>query len=179
MAVVNTDIMLRSILLQASFTAFLFLSAGQGDEVLAVNQILMQFLQLTAYILDGFAFAAESLVGQAVGARAASRLSRSVRLTSLWGVGGAAALALVFAVGGGPGIDLMTTAPELQEMARRFLPWVVAAPVVGIASWMFDGIFIGATRTREMRGQCSARFFCMPSPCGSSGAWAITGSGRR
>ena len=151
MAVVNTDIMLRSILLQASFTAFLFLSAGQGDEVLAVNQILMQFLQLTAYILDGFAFAAESLVGQAVGARAASRLSRSVRLTSLWGVGGAAALALVFAVGGGPGIDLMTTAPELQEKARAFLPWVVAAPLVGIASWMFDGIFIGATRTREMR----------------------------
>jgi hypothetical protein len=74
-----------------------------------------------------------------------------VRLTSLWGVGGAAALALVFAVAGGPAIDLMTTAPELQEKARAFLPWVVAAPLVGIASWMFDGIFIGATRTREMR----------------------------
>jgi multidrug resistance protein, MATE family len=111
----------------------------------------MQFLQLTAYILDGFAFAAESLVGQAVGARAAARLSRAVRLTSLWGVGGAVVLAAGFGVAGGPAIDLMTTAPDLQAKARDFLPWVVAAPVVGIASWMFDGIFIGATRTREMR----------------------------
>ncbi len=151
MAAVNTDIMLRSILLQASFTAFLFLSAGKGDEVLAVNQILMQFLQLTAYLLDGFAFAAEALVGQAVGARAAPRLARAVRLTSIWGVGGAVALALGFALAGGPAIDLMTTAPELREQARLFLPWVVAAPLVGIASWMLDGIFIGATRTREMR----------------------------
>ena len=151
MAVVNTDIMLRSVLLQASFTAFLFLSAGKGDEVLAVNQILMQFLQLTAYVLDGFAFAAESLVGQAVGARAAQRFARAVRITSIWGVGGAVALALAFALIGGPAIELMTTAPELQEKARVFLPWVVAAPVIGIASWMLDGIFIGATRTREMR----------------------------
>lgn len=151
MAAVNTDIMLRSVLLQGSFTAFLFLSAGQGDAVLAVNQILMQFLQLTAYLLDGFAFAAESLVGQAVGARAAPRLARAVRLTSIWGVGGAAGLAVGFALAGGPAIELMTTSPELQQMARNFLPWVVAAPLVGIASWMLDGIFIGATRTREMR----------------------------
>jgi len=151
MAVVNSDIMLRSILLQGSFTAFVFLSAGQGDEALAVNQILIQFMQVTAYLLDGFAFAAESLVGQAVGAKAASRLTRAVRLTSIWGVGGAAALALLFALGGGPAIDVMTTAPELQQKARIFLPWVVAAPLIGIASWMFDGIFIGATRTREMR----------------------------
>ena len=151
MAAVNADIMLRSILLQACFTAFLFLSAGKGDQVLAVNQILMQFLQLTAHLLDGFAFAAETLVGQAVGAKAAPRLTRAVRLTSIWGVGGAAALALGFAVGGAPAIDLMTTSPELQDKARAFLPWVVVAPLAGIASWMFDGIFIGATRTREMR----------------------------
>nr|WP_245243264.1 MATE family efflux transporter [Pararhodobacter sp. SW119] len=175
MAVVNTDIMLRSILLQGCFTAFLFVSAGQGDAVLAVNQILMQFLQLTAYLLDGFAFAAESLVGQAVGAKAATRLSRTVRLTSVWGVGGAVGLALGFALGGGVGIDLMTTAPELRELARIFLPWVVAAPLLGVAGWMFDGIFIGATRTREMRNAMLASAVLYASALWLFGGWGNHG----
>ena len=69
---VNADIMMRSVVLQASFTTFVFLGAGQGDVTLAANQVLMQFLEITAYALDGFAFAAEALVGQAVGARVAA-----------------------------------------------------------------------------------------------------------
>lgn len=150
MAAVNGQILLRSVLLQASFTTFLFLSAGQGDEVLAVNQILMQFLSLTAYLLDGFAFAAETLVGQAVGARALGRLDRSVRLTAVWAGAGALGLGVGFAVLGPWAIDLMTTAPALRAEARVYLPWLIAAPVIGVASWMLDGIFIGATRTREM-----------------------------
>ncbi len=150
MASVNGDIMVRSILLQGSFTTFLFLAAGRGDTVLAANQILLQFLEVTAYLLDGFAFAAETLVGQAVGARAAPALGRAVRLTSAWAVGGAVAMAAAFALSGPAVIDFMTTAPEVRDTARAFLPWVVVAPVIGIASWMFDGIFIGATRTREM-----------------------------
>jgi len=150
MATVNGHIMLRSILLQASFTTFVFLGAGQGDTVLAANQILLQFLQVMAYMLDGIAFAAEALVGQAVGARARSMLVRSVKVTSLWGLGGAVALALGFAAGGPGFIALMTTAPEVRALAIDVLPWVVLAPLVSIASWMLDGIFIGATRTREM-----------------------------
>ncbi|MFI0396173.1 MATE family efflux transporter [Paracoccus jiaweipingae] len=151
LARVNGDIMLRSVLLQASFTTFLFMGAAQGDVTLAANQVLVQFLEITAYALDGFAFAAEALVGQAVGARRPDRLRRAAVLTSQWGVAGAVLLTLVFAVAGGAIIDLLTTAPEIRAAARQVLPWLVVAPLIGIASWMLDGIFIGATMTRDMR----------------------------
>ncbi|MBN2741919.1 MAG: MATE family efflux transporter [Rhodobacteraceae bacterium] len=151
MARVNSDIMIRSVLLQASFTTFLFLGAGQGDVTLAANQVLLQFLQITAFALDGFAFSAESLVGQAVGARSVVRLRRAAIATSQWGVGSAVFLGAVFLLAGPMIIDVMTTAPEVRLAARSYLPWIAIAPVIGIASWMFDGIFIGATLTREMR----------------------------
>ena len=111
----------------------------------------MQFLSLTAFALDGFAFAAESLVGQAVGARRPDRLRRAAILTSQWGIGGALVLGLAFWVAGGAIIDLLTTAPAVRTEARLYLFWMGAAPLIGIASWMFDGIFIGATMTRDMR----------------------------
>lgn len=151
MAQVNGDILIRSVLLQAIFVSFLFWGAGLGDTALAANQILLQFLNITAYALDGFAFAAEALVGQAMGARAAGALRRAAILASQWGAGIAALLALVFLIFGGAVIDAMTTAPDVQAAARDFLPWMVLAPITGIAAWMLDGIFIGATRTRDMR----------------------------
>jgi len=151
MMAVNRDIMIRSILLQGSFTTFLFIGAGQGDVTLAANQVLLQFLEITAYALDGFAFSAEALVGQAVGARNARLVRRASVLSARWGVGGAALLAAGFALGGPAVIDVMTTSEEVRAAARLYLPWVAAAPVIGVASWMFDGIFIGATLTREMR----------------------------
>lgn len=151
MARVNTDIMIRSVLLQGAFTAFLFLGAGQGDVKLAANQVLLQFLEITAYALDGFAFAAETLVGQAVGARSARGVRRAAVLASQWGVGGAVLLGLVFGLGGPAIIEVMTTSEQVRETARIYLPWLIIAPAIGIASWMLDGIFIGATLTREMR----------------------------
>ncbi len=151
MAVVNSDILIRSVLLQAIFVSFLFWGADFGDVQLAANQILLQFLHVTAYALDGFAAAAESLVGQALGARNAARLRRGAILTSGWGLAICTALAVVFALAGPAIIDIMTTAPDVQAAARGYLPYMVAAPIVGVASWMFDGIFIGATRTRDMR----------------------------
>jgi len=151
MLAVNSDIMLRSVMLQLSFTSFVFLGARMGDVTLAANQVLLQFLEITAYALDGFAFAAEALVGQAVGARSRGRVRRASIVTSQWGVGGAALLALCFWLAGPVIVDLMATSPEVRAEARQFLPWIAAAPLIGVASWMFDGIFIGATRTREMR----------------------------
>ncbi len=151
MVLVNRDIMIRSVLLQLSFTAFVFIGARFGDGTLAANQVLMQFLSITAYALDGFAFAAESLVGQAVGARAQGMVRRAARMAMQWGVAGGAVLALAFAVAGPAIIDIMTTAPEVRAEARLYLPWMVAAPLIGVASWIYDGIFIGATLTGEMR----------------------------
>ncbi|MGL6210051.1 MAG: MATE family efflux transporter, partial [Paracoccaceae bacterium] len=112
---------------------------------------LMLFLELTAYALDGFAFAAEALVGQAIGARLPKETRRAAILTSQWGVGGAVLMGLVFWLAGALIIGLMTTSPEVRAEARTYLLWVAAAPVIGIAAWMLDGIFIGATLTRDMR----------------------------
>jgi MATE family multidrug resistance protein len=151
MARVNTDIMIRSVVLQGSFTTFVFLGARFGDVTLAANQVLLQFLEITAYALDGFAFAAETLVGQAVGAKVVVDLRRSSILTSQWGLGGALLLGAAFWLAGPAVIDVMARAPAVQAEARHYLPWIVVAPLVGIASWMLDGIFIGATLTREMR----------------------------
>ena len=151
MALVNSDILIRSVLLQAIFVSFLFFGSDFGDVQLAANQILMQFLQVTAYALDGFAFSAEALVGQALGARARAALRRSAILSSLWGGIVCVMLAVCFALFGRWIIDVMTTSPEVREVARIYLPYMVAAPIVGVAAWMLDGIFIGATRTKDMR----------------------------
>ncbi len=151
MAAVNTDILIRSLLLQGMFVSFLFLGADFGDVTLAANHILLQFLEITAFALDGFAFAAEALVGAALGARARAALRRGALLTSLWGGIVCLALALIFALFGGAIIDFMTTAPGVRAEARVFLIYMVAAPVVGVGAWMLDGIFIGATRSRDMR----------------------------
>ncbi len=151
MAVINTDILIRSVLLQAIFVSFLFLGAGLGDVQLAANQVLMQFLNIAAYALDGFAFAAEALVGQALGAASRPAFRRSAVLASVWGLVSVVLLALAFALFGGAVIDLMTTSEPVREAARVYLPYMVAAPLLGVAAWMLDGIFIGATRTADMR----------------------------
>ncbi|MEM8958656.1 MAG: MATE family efflux transporter [Pseudomonadota bacterium] len=151
MARVNGDILIRSVLIQTITVSFLFFGSGLGDVPLAANQILIQFLYVTIYAMDGFAFAAEALVGQAMGARARGLLRRAAALCSLWGLVSAGALAALFALAGGPVIELMTTSPEVRSEAHAYLPWMVLAPLVGCAAWMLDGIFIGATRSRDMR----------------------------
>ena len=151
MLAVNTDIMIRSVILMLSFTSFLFIAADLGDVTLAANQVLLQFLEITAFALDGFAFSAEALVGAAVGARKRSRLRRAAIMASQWGAGGAVILGIAFWFGGHLLIDLMTTSTEVRAEARVFLPWAALAPIAGIASWMLDGIYFGATWTREMR----------------------------
>lgn len=155
MAAVNRDILLRSLMLQAIFISFLFFAADFGDVPLAANQILLQFLYLTAHGLDGFAFAAETLVGGAMGAKDRIRLRRAAVFNSLWAGGIMVVFALCIAIFGAASIDVMTTSQEVREEAKKYLPWVVAAPVVGVASWMLDGIFIGATRTVDMRNMAA------------------------
>jgi MATE family, multidrug efflux pump len=178
MLAVSGDIMVRSVILQLSFTSFLFLGARYGDITLAANQVILQFLEIMAFALDGFAFAAEALVGAALGARSRAELRRAAIVTSQWGVGVALPVALFFLVAGPWMIDVMSTAPEVRSAARTYLPWVVAAPLISIASWMLDGIFIGATRTKDMRnamivsGAIYALALLVLSPFGNHGLWA-------
>ena len=176
---VNGDIMLRSVLLTGSFTTFLFVGSDLGDVNLAANQVLLQFLEITAFALDGFAFSAEALVGGAVGARDRYQVRRASVMASQWGVGGALLLAAVFFVAGPALIDLMSTSPQVREAGREYLFWAAIAPVIGVASWMFDGIYIGATWTRAMRNamiQSVAIYvvalFMLVPVFGNHGLWA-------
>jgi MATE family multidrug resistance protein len=151
MAWVNGDIMLRSVMLQIGFVSFLFYGAAFGDVVLAANQVLLQFLYITAYALDGFAFAAEALVGQSLGARNRAALRRAVFLNGVWAVFTVILLALAFAVFGNWLIAAMAKSVAVQQAAGDYLFWMVLAPIMGGAAWLLDGVFIGATRTADMR----------------------------
>jgi len=179
MAKVNSDIMIRSILLEIGFVSFLFLGSSFDDATLAANQVLIQFLHITAYALDGFAFAAEALVGQALGAKNRPLFRRAVIMTSQWGLGSVILMALAFFVFGNSIINVMTTAEDVRVVSYEYLPWMVAAPLAGVAAWMLDGIFIGATRTADMRNMMFISFciylialaLLLPS-YGNHGLWA-------
>ena len=158
MAKVNSDILIRSVLLEIGFVSFLFLGSSFDDATLAANQVLMQFLNITAYAMDGFAFAAEALVGQALGSRNRLLFRRSAVMTSQWGFGSVVVMAIAFYVFGSSIINVMTTAEDVRLVSYEYLPWMVLAPLVGAAAWMLDGIFIGATRTADMRNMMFISF---------------------
>ena len=176
---VNGDILIRSVLLQGIFISFLFLASDFGDVTLAANQVLLQFLYITSYGLDGFAFAAETLVGQALGQQNRQRLRRAALLSAFWAGLTGLMLAIGLAVLGGWIVDIMTTADAVRAAARDYLPWMIAAPLVGFAAWILDGIFIGATRTRDMRNMMlvSTVIYAISAaalvpPLGNTGLWA-------
>ncbi|MDB4821433.1 MATE family efflux transporter [Candidatus Pseudothioglobus singularis] len=158
MAKVNSDILIRSVLLEIAFVSFLFLGSSFDDATLAANQVLIQFLNITAYAMDGFAFAAEALVGKALGAKNRLIFRRSAVMTSQWGFGSVVVMALAFYIFGNTIINVMTTAEDVRAVSYEYLPWMVLAPLVGAAAWMLDGIFIGATRTADMRNMMFISF---------------------
>jgi len=178
MAAVNRDILLRSAMLMAIFSSFVILGARFGTVTLAANEILIQFLYITAHAMDGFAFAAEALIARAYGQGNLARLRRSVVMTSQWGMGVCVVLAGFFALAGPWIIDVMAKAPDVRSEARIYLWWMVVAPPLGCAAWMLDGIFIGATRGRDMRNMmglsfviyCAAAAILLPA-IGNHGLW--------
>ena len=175
---VNGDILIRSVLLQAGFVSFLFFGAELGDVTLAANQVLLQFVYLASYAMDGFVFAAESLVGQAMGAKAVAQLRRGASVTAVWAFGAAIVMAAGFWIVGPFVIDVMAKDPAVQQAARLYLPHMALAPLLGALAWMLDGVFIGATRTKDMRnmmilsflGYCGLVLLLLPS-FGNHGLW--------
>ncbi|MEM9708193.1 MAG: MATE family efflux transporter [Pseudomonadota bacterium] len=179
LAVLNGNLFLRTAILETMFIFFVRTGSALGDVTLAANTILMQFLYVTTHALDGFANAAETLVGQAMGARDRARLRRSAVLTGTWGAGMVFALAILFLLAGPLGIDAMTTAENVRIEAKSFLIWMVLAPFSGVAAWMFDGIYVGATRTRQMRNSMivaasvyAVGIFTLVPAFGNHGLWA-------
>ncbi len=119
--------------------------------MLAANAVLMNFFTAAAYGLDGFAHAAEAMVGRSVGARDRAGFRAAVRASFANAALLAALMTLAFAVLGGPGVRLMTGLAEVREQAMAFLPYIVALPLVSVWAFVLDGIYFGATRTAELR----------------------------
>ena len=174
---VNADIMLRTIALLAMFAWFANAGARLGAERLAAQQVLMQFVAIAAFVLDGFAFTAESRVGQAIGAGARPAVTRAIRLTGEFALTSAALFALAILALGGEGIALLTTNPAVRTMASEALPLVALVPLVGVPAWMLDGIFIGATAGRSLRDAAilaTALYVAtdlLLRPFGATGVW--------
>ncbi len=164
---VNRDIMIRTLCLIFAFAWFTDQGASQGDLILAANAILMQFVSFAAFFLDGFALAAESLIGSATGANNPSEVKAAIRYVFELGVSTALLTSLGFALSGEFIIDLLTNAEGVRHAARQYLVWAILAPIVSVACYLLDGIFIGATRTVEMRNAMLASliFFL--------GSWSI------
>ena len=147
----NADIMLRTFTLLFGFGWFTNQGAAFGDVTLAANHILLQLISFSAFFLDGYAFVAESFVGRAIGSRRRELFDHAVRRTSELALLTAAGLALVVLLGGGYAIEGLTDLPRVRAQARVFLPWSAAYVLLSFAAFQLDGIFIGATATRDMR----------------------------
>ncbi|MBT7248119.1 MAG: MATE family efflux transporter [Rhodospirillaceae bacterium] len=161
---VNRDIFLRSMCLQITLATFTAIGARMGDVVLAVNAILLNMHMFMTYALDGFANATEALSGEALGQGNRKRFRAAIKATSRWALGFSVVLAAGFALGGPYLIDILSGDAAVREMARGYLIWAVIMPLVSVWSYQLDGVFIGATWTREMRnGMAISMIFFMAS----------------
>ena len=148
---VNADIFIRTLCLIFAFGFFTTAGAGMGDVTLAANAILLNLQTFAAYGLDGFAHATEILAGAAVGARNLADFRRAVRVAGLWALLMAVAVAAAYAFAGPWIIRLFTSIAAVRANAGLYLPWMMLSPLVSVWSFLLDGIFIGSTRTGEMR----------------------------
>jgi MATE family multidrug resistance protein len=148
---VNRDIFLRSLALLSTFFFFTAQGARLGDAVLAANAVLITFLLLLSNLLDGFANAAEALVGDAHGRHDRQALRQAIGATGRWTVACAALGLIAFSLGGVPLIHLLTDLPGIRDTAITYLPWMLLLPLTASAGFWLDGIFVGATWGTAMR----------------------------
>ena len=155
----NRDIFIRSLCLQLCFTFMTLQGARLGDVAVAANAVLLNFLMLISYGLDGFAYAVEAMVGRAIGRRDRQGLREAIVLNLGWALLIAIAFALGFALGGRQLIAHITDIPAVIAEANRQLPWLIAMPLLAVWCFLLDGVFIGATRAREMRNSMLVAVF--------------------
>lgn len=147
----NADLLIRSLCFIGIYIGFTSLSAHYGDLILASCSILMKILMLFSYFTDGFAYAGEALVGRFIGAGDAFRMRKSVIWTFVWSMGLAAVFIFVYAFGGRLLVEIMTSDEAVIEMVLRYIPWLLVMPLIGCAAFTWDGIFIGATASKDLR----------------------------
>ena len=179
MLAINTDIVLRTFCVVSVLAVFMAKSAELGDVALAANQVLHHFLMFTSFGLDGFAHAAEAILGESVGRRDRENFRRNMRVVFLWAALVAALNVLVYLAAGPALIALLTSIPEVREMAAAWLLWPALIPLVAVWAYTYDGVYLAATRTRIMRNTVIVSFIAflvvlhaaMPV-FGNAGLWA-------
>lgn len=148
---VNADIFIRTMALVSVTTFFMSMSAKMGDDILAVNALLMQLFYLFSYIMDGFAYAAEALAGRFIGARATNILKSLIKRLFSWGLGLSVAFTLSYGLFTDSILNLLTDKPEIIASSQSFQFWALLMPIAGFAAFLWDGIYIGATASKQMR----------------------------
>ncbi len=159
---VNGDIFLRTVCLCAVFTFITSASAKISDQILEIDALLLQFFTLFSYIMDGFAYAGEALVGRYIGERNKPLLQKAVRYLLVWGLALTVAFTVLYAAFGDYFLLVFTSDKALVAGVQDYLFWILLVPVCGFAAFLFDGIFVGATASRTMRNSmfvATAAFF--------------------
>jgi len=147
----NRYLLVRTLVLLLCFAFFTAKGAQQGDLILAANAVLLNFLLLVSHGLDGFAHAIEALCGRFLGAGQRQNFVNACRSALLWSLATALIFTGLFAVGGAGLIRLLTDIPEVISTAESYLPWLIALPLIGVWSYLLDGIFIGANWFKAMQ----------------------------
>lgn len=174
---VNRDIFIRSLALLSTFFFFTSQGARLGDAVLAANAVLITFLLILSNLLDGFANAAEALVGEAKGKQDHASLVRAITATGRWTLACTALGLGIFALAGAPLIGLLTDLPEIRDTAIHYLPWILLLPLTASAGFWLDGIFVGATWGAAMRNTMLLSvvifflFWALTQGMGNHGLW--------
>ncbi|MGB5511236.1 MAG: MATE family efflux transporter [Woeseiaceae bacterium] len=175
---VNANLFIRTIALVFALGFVTAQGARLGPLVLAANAVLMNFQHLTSFGLDGVAHAAEALVGKAVGQKRRDVLEESVRLTLKWSLIFATGFSLAYFMAGPLVIGILTDLPDVRAAAAKYLPWMVLSPLVSVWCFLYDGVFVGATRAKAMRNIMLVSTFVifLPAwyllqPLGNHGLW--------
>lgn len=175
---INKDIFIRTVCLTTAFGFFYRQSAAQGASILAINVILLQFVNWMSYGVDGFAYASESLVGKYKGAGGGHQLKEAIRLSFFWGIG----LALVYTVGyfffSDLLLSLFTDQAHLLAASQSYLIWIILFPLIGTPCYIWDGVFIGLTASKAMRQTMLiavaiyiGSFYILPSSLSNHALW--------
>lgn len=179
MMTLNRDIMIRSFVLLAAFAIFTREGAQFGTLTLAANAVLLNFFLVGGYFLDGFASAAEQLSGRAIGAGSGRAFRKAISITTLWGFALSGIASAVFLIFGSELIAIITTAEDVRAEAIRYAPWAALTAVSGVLAFQMDGVFIGATWSREMRNMMLLSFaaylgalYGLTPAFGNHGLWA-------
>ena len=178
MIAINLNIFLRTFCLIFAFAYFTSEAAKFGDNTLAANAILLQFIHFLSFGLDGFAQAAETLIGGALGERNRNKYRMTVKVTMTWAIGISLIYTIFYWLFGSWMIDLFTNNESVRVIANQFLIWVIILPFIAVWAYMLDGIFIGATRSADMRNGMAVALaifiisiFILKSASGYQGLW--------